>query len=64
MQVQTAGGGTQYVWTGDRWQTAPDGKWGHDFQTQLPLNFDDADGSIIPLEWVDTFELDVDVGGG
>ena len=64
MQVQTVGGGTQYVWTGDRWQTAPDGKWGHDFQTQLPLNFDDADGSIVPLEWVDTFELDVDVGGG
>jgi hypothetical protein len=24
VQVPLAGGGVQFVWTGDRWQTAPD----------------------------------------
>jgi hypothetical protein len=29
-------------------------------QTWLPLNFNDA-GDVLPLQWVDTFELDVAV---
>ena len=59
-KVPLADGSTKFVWTGDKWQTASDGLWGHDPQTWLPLEFD-ADGAILPLAWVDSFELDVAV---
>ena len=56
--ADTAGGGTALVWTGDRWQQSPDGLKGHDPQTWLPLAFDD-DGALRPIEWLDSFTLDV-----
>ena len=60
-------GETTYLWTGDRWQSAPDGKKDHDFQTWLPLEFASApggDGSpavdlIKQMAWQDSFYLDV-----
>lgn len=37
--------GTTYLWTGDRWNSAPDGVKDHDFQYWAPLEFGDAPGS-------------------
>jgi hypothetical protein len=54
-----ADGGVQYVWTGDRWQTAPDHLLGHDPQTWFPLTFAE-NGDILPFTWVDTFAVDID----
>ena len=49
--------GPLYLWIGDRWQSAPDGIKGHDFQYwSSPLEFD-ADGMIKQLEWHDTWSL-------
>jgi len=50
--------GTAYVWTGDRWQQAPDGIKGHEPQFWVPLTFN-TDGSIEPISWLDEFQLDV-----
>ena len=52
------GNETTFVWTGDRWQQAPDGLKGHEGQFWAPLSFDD-DGRIGPVRWVDEFELSV-----
>jgi beta-xylosidase len=57
VQVDTPKG-TEYVWTGDRWQQAPDGIKGHEPQTWIPLHFN-SDGSISFVDWVDKFVLDV-----
>ena len=59
VEVPLVGGGSQFVWTGDAWQTAPDGRLGHDPQVWIPLDFD-ANGVILPLARVDNFTLDVD----
>jgi len=50
--------GTEYVWTGDRWQQAPDGIKGHEPQYWTPLTFNN-DGSIQDVSWVDQFSLEV-----
>lgn len=34
--------GTEYVWTGDRWNSGPDGVKDHDFQYWSPLAFNDS----------------------
>jgi hypothetical protein len=57
IKVETKSG-TQYVWTGDRWQQAPDGIKGHEPQFWVPLNFQ-ANGDIEPVKWVDEFTLDL-----
>eukprot|EP00043_Microstomoeca_roanoka_P006211 m.61088 g.61088 ORF g.61088 m.61088 type:complete len:425 (-) comp13322_c0_seq2:21-1295(-) len=50
-----------YVWTGDRWQSAPDGIKAHDFQYWTPLTFNDTEAqpSIMHLTHLDEFTLDV-----
>jgi hypothetical protein len=57
IQVDTPHG-KEYIWTGDRWQQAPDGIKGHDPQTWLPLKFN-PDGSIQFISWIDKFEIDI-----
>ena len=42
------------------WQQSPDLKFDEQPQTWLPLRFDGA-GNILPLDYVDTFTLDVAV---
>lgn len=59
LEMPLTDGGVQYVWSGDRWQTAPDHLLGHDPQTWFPLTFA-ANGDIEPFQWVDTFSVDVD----
>jgi hypothetical protein len=51
--------GIQYMWQGDRWQSAPDQLKGHDFTYWQPLHFDTA-GNIAPLSFQESFEIDVD----
>jgi len=48
----------EYMWIGNRWQSAPDRLKGHDFQFWSPIQFDAA-GSISPLQFIDEFEIDV-----
>ena len=59
------GGATEFVWTGDRWQQAPDGVKGHEGQFWAPLRFA-ADGSLRDVAWLDSFDLVVPeaAGGG
>jgi hypothetical protein len=68
------GGGAQsveavdprFIWTGDRWQSGFNGTgiawpgWkGYDYQTWLPLEWDDTTDPPMPklLHWLDSFEL-------
>lgn len=63
IDVPSKSRGQQLIWTGDRWQQAPDGIKGHEGQTWVVLEFDDV-GRIKPLRWQDTVSFDVDEGGG
>lgn len=56
--VETTDQGTVYVWTGDRWQQAPDHIKGHEGQFWAPLVFHD-DGSIANMSWIDSFTLNL-----
>jgi len=48
--------GVEYIWTGDRWQQAPDGLKGHEPQYWVPLVFNDKTNppSIQTVSWEDT----------
>lgn len=52
----------QFVWTGTRWGSAPDKRFVHDFQTWLPLMWNDTADPPRPLDlvWTDTFEVKLD----
>ena len=56
ISVPSSDGGVTFIWTGDRWQQAPDGVKGHEGQFWTPLHFD-AEGLIGDVQWVDEFEL-------
>ncbi|CAF1281689.1 unnamed protein product [Rotaria magnacalcarata] len=58
IKVTNSTGYTTYVWTGDRWQQAPDGIKGHEPQYWVPLNFYE-EGTIGKMQWIDEFILDV-----
>ena len=56
----------RFIWTGDRWQSGsngtgapPPGLKGWDFQTWLPLQWNDTASPPVPLplRWVDSFDL-------
>jgi hypothetical protein len=53
-----AGGDDTLIWTGDRWQQAPDGIKGHEGQFWAPLAFDDK-GRLQKVSWIDEFNLTV-----
>ena len=63
--VPGPGGEATFLWTGDRWGSAPDGVKDHDFQTWLPLEFEPQPGNasapdlIKQMVWRDSFTLDV-----
>lgn len=63
IQVPSANGTIQYIWTGDRWQSAADGVKAHDLQYWSVLRWqnDPASGLELPVQfvWEDTitFEL-------
>jgi len=58
--------GARYIWTGDRWQSGGNGTGapapglkGWDYQTWLPLEWDDSVDPPLPkaLQWVDSFPI-------
>jgi beta-xylosidase len=54
-----ADGGSSYIYTGDRWESAPDRLKGHDLQYWQPLRFNDSRSppTIAPLTWDDSFQI-------
>eukprot|EP00051_Salpingoeca_urceolata_P027193 m.480382 g.480382 ORF g.480382 m.480382 type:complete len:366 (+) comp21810_c0_seq1:160-1257(+) len=60
-QVQTSGG-AEWLWTGDRWQSAADKIKAHDFQYWTPLMFNDSATvpTIAKLQWIDSFTLEIE----
>ena len=56
--VVLSNGETAFMWQGDRWQSAPDHLKSHDFTYWRPLSFG-VNGSIAPIGWIDSFQLDV-----
>merc|ERR1712232_413780 len=63
IQVRLENGGIEYVWTGDRWGSAPDGLKSHDFQYWQPLEFNDTvvPPTIAKTRWIDNFTLTIPV---
>jgi hypothetical protein len=58
--VKAPGGGTrvQYIWGGDRWQSAPDGFKSHDYQVWVPMSIN-ASGDIAPLVYSTSWSLEL-----
>eukprot|EP01084_Bolivina_argentea_P083672 151486_1 len=52
--------GYQYIWIGDRWQTAPDGAKAHDFTYWGPLIWNNKT-SVQVMKWYDNFTINVKV---
>lgn len=61
IQIPQADGSTQYVWTGDRWQSAPDGDKAHDLQYWSVLQFQNVQGIDLPVQfaWQDEITINV-----
>ena len=64
--VHVAGGeGAEDTWlyTGDRWDSAPDRLKSHDLQYWQPLRFDDtkSPATIAQLTWADNFTMQVEL---
>ena len=55
--VDAATNETQFMWWGDRWQSAPDQNKAHDASFFFPLSFLD-DGSVAEMTWLDSFEVE------
>eukprot|EP01113_Clastostelium_recurvatum_P002942 TRINITY_DN1126_c0_g1_i2.p1 TRINITY_DN1126_c0_g1~~TRINITY_DN1126_c0_g1_i2.p1 ORF type:complete len:356 (+),score=73.77 TRINITY_DN1126_c0_g1_i2:41-1108(+) len=58
-QYVGANGQADYIWQGDRWQSAPDGIKGHDLTYWGPMSFD-GQGNILPLEFLKETSIVVD----
>ena len=54
--ITTRDGQERHLYTGERYQTAPDGVFGHGFMYWQPLEYDAA-GVPQPLNWTDGFSL-------
>eukprot|EP01047_Picozoa_sp_COSAG01_P014619 COSAG01_NODE_715_length_14093_cov_64.209233_15_plen_406_part_00 len=54
--VTAVADGQDFIWQGDRWQTAPDHLKSHDFQYWTKLEFG-VHGEIKPMQWIDEFPL-------
>ena len=61
IRIPQSDGSTQYVWTGDRWQSSADGIKAHDLQYWSVLEFDDSRSPPLPKQfvWEDTISFDV-----
>ena len=53
--ITLADGRMQPLYIGLRWGSAPDGLKNHDFQYWQPIH--QAEGALLPLTFVDSFEL-------
>ena len=59
--VRTPDNGLQYIWIGDRWQSAPDHLKAHDFTYWGPVevNFDQNGIHFPVMEWWDNFTINL-----
>ena len=59
--IKQANGSLVYLWSGDRWQQAPDGKHGHDPQIWQPLKFKDDNGidDLLDYTQLKSFQIDI-----
>ena len=57
--VPLANGDTAHVWTGDKWQQAPNGRYAQQPQTLVLLDFEGD--TLLPFTFRDNFTLDVAV---
>jgi hypothetical protein len=55
--IETADGEALYMYTGERYQTGPDGLFAHGFMYWQPLKFDER-GVTQPLNWTDSFVIE------
>lgn len=55
-KISSADGSYTHVYTGERYQTAPDQVFGHGFMYRQPVKYD-AKGVPQVLEWMDNFTL-------
>jgi hypothetical protein len=54
----SSGGGAPAIWYfGERFGSSPIGNKSADFQYFGPLHFDAGSGAILPMQWVDEFEV-------
>lgn len=58
-EVAVEGGNIEYIWSGDRWGSAPDGLKSHDLQYWQPLSFDDtvSPPTIAKTHFLSSFKL-------
>ena len=61
IQIPQPDGSTQFVWTGDRWQSAADGIKAHDLQYWSVLEFEEVNGTELPVQftWQDEIQVNV-----
>merc|ERR1712146_658312 len=63
--ARAAGAPPTYIYTGDRWSSAPDHLKSHDFQYWYPLQFSSSSNdsktppTIAPMKFVDSFTLEI-----
>lgn len=62
IQIPQADGSTQFVWTGDRWQSAADGIKAHDMQYWSVLDFHEVNGTELPMQftWQDEIHINLE----
>lgn len=62
IRIPQADGSTQYVWTGDRWQSAKDGIKAHDLQYWSVLKFKQGNNGVdLPIQFVWEDEITISV---
>ena len=61
IRVPQVDGSVEYVWTGDRWQSANDGVKAHDLQYWSVLKFTEINGIELPVQFVWEDEIVVHV---
>lgn len=61
IRIPQPDGNVQFVWTGDRWQSAKDGSKAHDLQYWSVLDFQTVDGVDLPVQftWQDEVQISV-----
>ena len=61
IRIPQSDGSVQLVWTGDRWQSSPDGIKAHDLQYWSVLKFKEVNGIDLPMQFVWEDEITITV---
>lgn len=55
--LKNADGLVTYLFNGEHFNSAADGVKAHDLQTWIPLEFDETNGNMLQMKWVDEFQV-------